>query len=195
MVKPTLITQAAYARSRKERGLSGGTPKAVLDAIRAGRISAIKDADGRELIDPAVADIQWAENTRPRADYHGIAGIVQEGALLPSESTAQDHQPAADARGSDFWEAATREKQASARLKEFEVEQQAGSLVDRAGVERAAYTAARQLRDMLINAFPGKVAARLAPITDAWELEQSLRVFIADELAALATAPMQDAAA
>ena len=68
----TLITPTAYARHR------GCDEKAVRKAIAAGRISTI---DGK--IDPAVADIQWAQNTRARADsrrkaFTRAAEILQE---------------------------------------------------------------------------------------------------------------------
>ena len=52
-----LLSKAAYARHR------GCDEKAVRKAIAERRISLI---DGK--IDPEVADIQWAKNTRARAD-------------------------------------------------------------------------------------------------------------------------------
>lgn len=182
MTQVNLITQAEYARSRKERGLPGGTPAAVLKAVASGRITLI---DGK--IDPTVADVQWGANTRPRADYHAPAEPPQE--FIPASGGLPDRAelpPAPDQRGSEFWEAATREKIANAKLKEFEVEIQSQKLIDREGYERAAYTAGRRFRDSMVMTFPAKYAARLAPISDAWQLEQALRAFIRDELTALA---------
>lgn len=61
----------AYARSRKARGLPGGTHRAVQRAIESGRIAEAVDDDG--LIDPELADRLWAENTRPSL-ARGAAG-------------------------------------------------------------------------------------------------------------------------
>ncbi|MDO9148305.1 MAG: hypothetical protein Q7U52_11705 [Hydrogenophaga sp.] len=47
-------------------------------------------------------------------------------------------------------------------------------LVEKADVERAAYTEARVLRDRLMG-LPTKVAPLLAPVTDAFECERMLR--------------------
>ena len=63
-----LLTKSAYARHR------GCDEKAVRKAIAEGRISTI---DGK--IDPEVADIQWARNTRARADSRR-AGTVDPAA-------------------------------------------------------------------------------------------------------------------
>ena len=54
-------TISQYARHR------GCDEKAVRKAIAEGRITAV-EIDGRKMIDAAVADIQWAQNTRARAD-------------------------------------------------------------------------------------------------------------------------------
>ena len=67
----TLITKAAYARHR------GCDEKAVRKAIAAGRISTING-----LIDKDVADIQWARNTRARAD----SGRTTPAATLPFDA-------------------------------------------------------------------------------------------------------------
>ena len=66
-----LITQAEYARRR------GVAKSAVAKAVKEGRIALI---DGK--IHAALADLQWAQNTRARADS-GRAG-----ALLPIEQGA-----------------------------------------------------------------------------------------------------------
>src|SRR3989344_8607738 len=67
-----LLSKAAYARRR------GCDEKAVRKAIAEGRISLI---DGK--IDPEVADIQWAKNTRARADSKRTAGAVAKDAGSP----------------------------------------------------------------------------------------------------------------
>ncbi len=54
-----LITPSEYARRR------GCSEAAVRKAIAKKRITAF-ERDGKKLIDPVVADIQWAANTRAR---------------------------------------------------------------------------------------------------------------------------------
>ena len=51
-----LLTQAEYARHRKALGLSGGTRESVRKAVDRKSISTFGDG----LIDPELADVQWA---------------------------------------------------------------------------------------------------------------------------------------
>jgi len=53
----------AYARSRRARGLRGGTPRAIQVALSTGRIAQAVGRDG--LIDFLRADELWEENTDP----------------------------------------------------------------------------------------------------------------------------------
>ena len=73
----TLLTPTAYARHR------GCDEKSVRKAITAGRISTING-----LVDPAVADIQWRQNTRARADSKRDAPAPRAG--LPVASGEQE---------------------------------------------------------------------------------------------------------
>lgn len=190
MDEPTLISASEYARRRKARGLAGGSPAAVSKAIREGRITVAPNGG----IDPDLADKQWAENTRIRMDYHSPSAIMESkhGELMPPSEDMPPALTREDPRGSDFWQAATREKRANATLRELEVEREKGSLVDRAGVERAAYTSARTLRDRFILGFFAKYAARLAVINDPWEMEQAGRQFMIDEFTAISRTHIPD---
>ncbi|MFA5941427.1 MAG: hypothetical protein WC809_18900 [Sinimarinibacterium sp.] len=78
-----LITQAEYARQR------GCSREAVSKAIASGRVSGIPH-EGRVMIDPAVADIQWARNT----------DVVQQQRGAP-EQFANTQQRAQDAIGGE----------------------------------------------------------------------------------------------
>ncbi|WP_289241706.1 hypothetical protein [Delftia sp.] len=62
-----LVTQAEYARRR------GVAKSAVAKAVKEQRIALI---DGK--IDPAVADIQWQQNTRARADSGPRCRVVAD---------------------------------------------------------------------------------------------------------------------
>ena len=72
-----------------------------------------------------------------------------------------------------------REEAAKARISRM---QAAGLLVEKADVERAAYTEARVLRDRLMG-LPTKIAPLLAAVTDSFELERMLREALRQVLA------------
>jgi hypothetical protein len=57
------MTQAEYARHRKETGLDGGTLQAVREAIATGRITC--ESPESKLINPDAADRAWLANTDP----------------------------------------------------------------------------------------------------------------------------------
>jgi hypothetical protein len=56
-----LLSLRAYARSRRARGLPGGTLQAVRKALASGRITAV---GGK--INPTRADADWLRNTPPK---------------------------------------------------------------------------------------------------------------------------------
>jgi hypothetical protein len=171
---PKLLSIREYADHRKAAGLVGGTRQGVERAIAAKRILLI---DGK--IDPDVADIQWEKNTRRRVDLHSQSPTVETPA---SESMVQ-----ADRSGDPSWAASkARTEAAVAELKELQLARQKGELVDRAGVERAAYQTGRQLQKSLIDVFPARVAVELASLTDPWGVECFLREQLRGELRAVA---------
>jgi hypothetical protein len=87
MIKPTLLTQSAYAAHREAHGLAGGrTQSAVSHAIKAGRISY---EPGTRLIDPAKADLGWAERTEPRPQFQASSA--------PSTFAARQAEPVSPA--------------------------------------------------------------------------------------------------
>lgn len=169
-------TQSEYARSRKARGLQGGSPNAVFKAVQSGRITTL--ADG--FIDFDVADIQWERNTRKRAD------------LMPEQK--QPESQAAPSARNDWSDHKARKESAEASLRELELAQRRGELIDRAGYERAALNMARVLRDALVTTLPSKLALELAAATDPWVVECTLRDAIRAELTAICDADNQDLA-
>lgn len=164
-----LITPAEYARRRKAAGKPGGTPEGVRRAIESGRIVLI---DGR--IAPEVADIQWEKNTRKRADLHGDAPESDPPLIRSLGQT------------SAWGDARARTELATAELKELELAQKKGELIDRAGYERAAYQTGRILQQALVDTFPSKVAVELAVLTDPWQVECFIRKAMRAELTAIA---------
>lgn len=167
------MTKSAYARHR------GCDEKAVRKAINENRISLI---DGK--IDAAVADIQWAQNTRARADsgrpstpaLHGMALGAVGGANRAGgpDSGAGEGQGVQEGGYSDY---RTRRERADAERAERENARDAGRLIDRDTTERAIFDAFRQLRDAVM-ASSQRAAPKLIGGSDVRDIE----TVIADEL-------------
>lgn len=156
---PELISPAEYSRRR------GVSKEAVSKAIEKGRISTVIGANGRKMIDPVVADIQWAKNTDP--DQSARANAPKGNSSPPSGGGGSD----GDASG--YWDARTRRETAEASMAEMKLKQLAGDLVDRKRVEAAGASAGRMLRDAILGV-PTKLAPELSSVTDSWEIERRL---------------------
>lgn len=146
-----LITQAEYARRR------GVDPTTVRDAIRAGRISLI---DGR--IDPAVADVQWARNTRARVKTAPPAGAPaggHGGAGHSAAGTDRAGEPLTAGGESDYWVSRASRERAEAAIAELKLAEMQGDLVRAADVRREVGQQASALREALLQ-----IDARLAPL-------------------------------
>ena len=160
-----LITQAEYARRR------GVAKSAVAKAVAEKRITLI---NGK--IDPAVADIQWAQNTRARADSGRAAApnaVAQGQATLTDESTpdGRENAPAA-AEGDDYQSLRVRRERAAVESAERENAKEAGRLVEREPVKRAAFDAFRALRDAVMS-IPPRAAAKVVGMADARDIERA----------------------
>lgn len=145
-----LVSLRAYARHRRVN-LS-----AVQKAIKTSRISLI---DGK--IDPEVADIQWAKNTRPDQQERGSlkdfektqADLAGMGASVPS---GQDGA----ASGLSVEKAET--ELVRRQLMELQLAQKRGELVKAEDIERAMSSKLKAASEAL-----GSLADRLAPILAA----------------------------
>lgn len=169
-----------YARHREEKGLPGASHQAVLKAIKTGRISAIKTGDSaRPKIDPVVADIQWSANTDPNQSLRANAGrdLSATGGNEGGEGRKEE--------GSRFWEAKTSREEVELARAKLALAKDAGQLVEKEGVHRAAFEVGRQLRDMVL-AVPSRLAAELAAMTDARQIEARMRDELRKVLADLA---------
>ena len=158
-----LMSKAAYARHR------GCDEKAVRKAIAEGRISLI---DGK--IDPEVADIQWAKNTRARADSKrtgGGAAIDAGSPLLDAETPASgpDAAPGAPASPGYADYRAMREK-ADAEMAVRANLKDAGLLVERAHVQRGTFDVVRAFRDSVM-VIGQRAAPRCIGLADSREIE------------------------
>jgi hypothetical protein len=175
-----LISLRAYARSRDERGLPGGTLRAVQKAIEAGRITPIAGK-----IDPDVADIQWERNTDPAQQKRGAPGALDQleaAASAPPAAEVQTSAPRGDdgsASGdqrSRIREAA-RSEAARAELLEYELGLKRGTLILTEDVKRAAFEKARIARDALLA-----IPDRLAPLLAAEQDPAQVHAILAQEL-------------
>lgn len=159
-----LITQAEYARRR------GVAKSAVAKAVKEGRITLI---DGK--IDPAVADIQWAQNTRARADAGRAASETGEAmgeAPLAANNVPQAPDSASAAKD-DYQALRVRRELAAVEREERENAKEAGLLLDRREASRGVFDAFRALRDEVFNA-PQRSAPRVLGLADVREIEHVL---------------------
>lgn len=163
-----LLTVAAYARHR------GCDEKAVRKAIDENRITAITNSDGKRRIDPAVADIQWAQNTRARADS-GRSGAANGGSEGAGGSAVQEIATAADSAPSTvtapgYSEFRALEAQEDLRTKRRNNLQAEGQLTEVVKVRQAVFDAFRALRDKCFNVGP-RAAPRCIGLGDARDIE------------------------
>lgn len=195
------LSRRAYAKHRKDRGLSGGTDTAVRKAIASGRIDV--EADG--TINPAKADRQWAAatdraKTRSKAAYASGAAkareTVEAGEEKPvtrkhieavREGAAEAEQMGGEGGGFTFAKANAADKAYAAQLKRLKLQQLKGELVNRRHVIAHVYDMARKERDTWMQ-LPARKAANMAAElgVDAHLMEQVLDKCIRDHLAEMA---------
>jgi hypothetical protein len=85
------MSRTQYAKSRKARGLRGGTYPSVKGAIDTGRIAGALLEGGR--LDPELADRLWEENTRASSangDGHGYNEARAEVQKLKAQQLADE---------------------------------------------------------------------------------------------------------
>lgn len=169
-ILPNLLTQADYARHRKARGLPGGSREAVRKAVDEGRISTING-----MIDPAVADIQWEQNTRARfspqaSAQPAVAGdlVAQAGGEAPAAPPIAEKAAPVD---TGYSGARARREIADAEKAELETAKLRGSMVLREDVDRAMFEIGRELRDRLASC-ARRVAAEVSSMTTAEACEE-----------------------
>jgi len=181
---------------------------AVKRAIDAGRITTV-DQDGRRMIDPEVADIQWAKNTRaqfrPLSSYkadpaQGDASLAP--AHVPSAAAHPVPPEAIGYRGSapapavssgeslpavlsiyDVQAARAKREYHEANLAAMREAKEAGALVDRDRVVKLATDAGAAARASL-ERLPG-LSLELAALSDPLAIQALLAAKINEALADL----------
>lgn len=171
-----LMTMAQYAR---HRGVSG---EAVRKAIRTERITAV-ERDGKLMVDPVVADIQWAENTDPR---QALRANARKG-NMPTQPISGDRE----GDGGAYWTARTRREEADAERAEIELAKLRGTVADIEGMKRAAMVTGRLLRDTFLG-LPRKLASEYAGMTDPFEIERNMEHAIRRILDEISALPVED---
>jgi hypothetical protein len=161
-----LITPAEYSRRR------GVSKEAVSKAIEKGRITTIPGENGRKLIDPEVADIQWAKNTDALQSQRANAPKGERGQQPGGGGSGGGIGDGGDS-GSAYWDARTLREQSEAAIADMKRRQMEGDLVERKRVEEAAMRIGRMLRDAVLGV-PTKLAPEVSHLSDAWEIEQRL---------------------
>lgn len=166
-----LITPTAYARHR------GCDEKAVRKAIAANRISTIGG-----MVDAAVADIQWLQNTRARVKSAPTAVEVFD--VLPAAAMGAEARAAgatwnpppdstSDTFGQGYANHRARRERAEAERAELETARLAGRVLDRERAERGTFDAFRSLRDAAFAAVKTQ-ARRVVGLTEIREIELAL---------------------
>ena len=170
---PNLLTQAEYARSRKDRGLPGGSREAVRKAVDEKRISAFGPD---KLIDQGLADSQWARNTRARVGASDGGGHVSDagGDLLSAPGAEPAAAPAPAPAPDGYTAARARTELANAGIAELQLAKLRGEVRDVADITRGGFDIARELRDAMDSSV-NTLAAELAVLDSADACAQVLR--------------------
>jgi hypothetical protein len=189
---PNLLTISQYARSRKERGLSGGTKQSVHKAIDEQRISAFGP---KKLIDQALADAQWDRNTRARvATGAPVAGgeaiearpELPELAAAAAGTAAPSPEPVPQQLHGDpgYLRSRATQAEADARIAQLKAAELEGSLVRIDQVRAQLASQLAPVREGLLQ-IPARLASVLAAQTDAGRVQTLLEAEIHQVLAPL----------
>lgn len=165
---PNLLTQAEYARSRKERGLPGGSREAVRKAVERGHISAFGPD---KLVDQQLADSQWERNTRARVSQSSAQPAPATPGMASAVGPQPDHtgevsgssKPPADPTYMQF---RSRREEADAQIAEMNAAKMRGAMLMREDVDRAIFEIGRELRDRL-TACARRIASEVAATNSA----------------------------
>jgi hypothetical protein len=179
----------AYANHRKALGLRGTSHVAVLNAINDGRLSApAVQRQGRNwIIDPALADAQWASRTDPSECGAMGGGTTRPIGTAPTAALppTADQPPAAVKGGPPL--AISKQVKAAyeAKLTELDYKERNGEMGSIREMEREAFALAKTVREGMLSIIP-RISADLAALGDAFEVEQLLEAEVITALRVLA---------
>lgn len=197
------LSQRAYAAHRKELGLTGGTHQAVAKAIATGRLTArsVERRGKRFLIDPELADVEWARSTTaaqmrdPEVISEARAAAVEReetGELdLFGEPTlrAKSADPAEGQAGAQTTKADADRLLTTirAQLLMLDLKERAGDLVRKDEVTNEVVSIFRRVRDELLQ-LPERVADIVAAESDPLAVRELISEEITATLSRLAHA-------
>jgi hypothetical protein len=165
----------AYANHRKTLGLRGTSHVAVLNAINDGRLSepAVQRQGRSWIIDPALADAQWASRTDP-SERGAMGGGTARPIGTTSPAAPTTDQPPAATKGGPPLAISKQVKAAyEAKLTELDYKERNGELVAVRDVKSQAFACARAVRDGMMG-LADRVAPQLAATADARECHRLL---------------------
>lgn len=165
-----MLSIRAYARHR------GVSHTAVQKAIDSGRISVIPGKNGRVKIDPEVADIQWAKNTRPDQQERGSLKDFEktQNDLLNMSEGAPLNAGAKEVQTSGLSREKSETEIIRRQMMELQLAKTRGELVNIADVERALASKILSANESL-NSLVDRIAPILAAETDVNEVDKVLR--------------------
>lgn len=169
MAKVELITKSAFAT------LMGVSPAAVTKAINEKRITTVFDGD-KEKIDPAVGQIQWAQNTRARS---ANASSMPDADAAPATKSSGDN---------GYYDSRALREEAEAGIAQLKLAELRRSLIHVDAVKSAFGTAFASARESLMQ-IPSRIAASLAAESDAQKIQIILGEAIHAALESLSKAP------
>jgi hypothetical protein len=162
MAKVNLMTQAEYAKHR------GCSAVAVFKAVKGGRISLIDSK-----IDPVVADIQWANNSRVRAPNRkpeGAESLASVASVAASAGKELETPAMVPGGVDDYLVSRSRREAAEAKMAEMKEAEMRGKYLVKAEVDAAIFEVARAMRDGLNNC-ARRIAADVAGMDQSAECE------------------------
>lgn len=169
-----------YANHRKALGLRGTSHVAVINAIKGERLTppAVRREGSRWIINPELADEQWATRTDP-SEYGGQAGggsrPIGIETLVQQRPATPPPPPAAAAKGGPSLAVSKQVKAAyEAKLTELEYKERSGEMGNLQDVRKEAARLARQVRDLLLIV-PSRNAAKVAAMSDSEDIRALLQ--------------------
>lgn len=159
---PKLLSQRAYARHRKGRGLVGDSLSAVQRAISSGRIQLV-ERDGQVGIDPAAADKSWAELTNPSPS--------------PRRGRKKGEPPPEDPGGNgsagSYIGARGEHETLKVEITRLELAKKRGELIDAEAMRQEVGAIARDIRRQLLL-IPARIASQVRAAADDRTVEAML---------------------
>ena len=170
----------AYANHRKALGLRGTSHVAVINAIKGARLTppAVRREGSRWIINPELADEQWATRTDP-SEYGGqaVGGSRPIGieTLVQQRPATSPPPPAAAAKGGPSLAVSKQVKAAyEAKLTELEYKERSGEMGNLQDVRKEAARLARQVRDLMLIV-PSRNAAKVAAMSNPEDIRALLQ--------------------